>query len=209
MPYKVEIQWSDCDEIEDLVGDLWTLHSFSTRHGNFKHPENLGLGPPNEDGNLTTTNQAIRNRLKSGTAFICSCYQHSGTEWGLKGEVHQCRWDTAQNAGLLVFNGKPKEAGKDFAERELHARSWLARYTEAIGGQVYHYVVTDLDTMEVVDSCGGFLHSDFGLLLMDLVDTCGDQEIEWDLYDTGLTVEEMDDLYAKAKKGASLSELRV
>jgi hypothetical protein len=76
-------------------------------------------------------NPGLRSKLKAGLAHIVSCYAHSGEQWGLIGEVHQCQWDTVRIAGLLVWTGKPSELGRKATveQRTQMARNWLHLYS--------------------------------------------------------------------------------
>jgi len=132
--------------------DGWKLYSFSTRHINFKHPEEAGIGRDGQGLFL-----GIQSKLKAGTAFVLSYFEHGGCVWSLMGEGPQCQWDSVRVAGLLYWDGKPKDVGKDYAERRKSAIGFLEQYTEWANGECYYYVIEDADTGETLDSCGGFI----------------------------------------------------
>lgn len=130
------------------------IYSFSTRHINFRHPDEFGLheGP---DG-TTSSRLGLRRKLDVGTAFILSCYQHSGTQWSLMGEGEQCRFDAVRVAGLLFQSGKRGETREARAER---ARKFLEQYSEWCDGAVYEVELEEYDPSEeeptyVTASCG-------------------------------------------------------
>jgi hypothetical protein len=121
---------------------------------------------------------ALRRKLDTGTAFWLSRFKHSGEQWGLIGEVHQDQWDTARVAGLLLWTDKPKDLGKDYAEREQRARNFMEVYTDWCNGWCYQYAIErlqlasedvddpdeldiDLDALgrrtEDVGGCGGLI----------------------------------------------------
>lgn len=79
----------------------------------------------------------LRRKLSTGTAFWVDRYKHSGTTWGLQGEVHQDLWDTTNTAGILLWNGKAKRLGKTAEERRVAARRILELYTDWAEGSVY------------------------------------------------------------------------
>ncbi len=164
--FRIEILHDqDCESPLDF--DLaWKLYSFSNRVGpNNSNPEDLGLAPHlDEYGEPIVRNPGLRRKLAVGLAHFVSCYQHSGIQWGLRGEVHQCRWDTAQIAGLLIWEHKPGELSKDKEQRTKDARTCLAQYTAWCNGECYGFSVSEVDEdgeeIEAHDSCFGFIVAD-------------------------------------------------
>ena len=123
-------EWSDEREV----------YSFNRRHCSFKDPDDFGLtGRPPD---VTSTRFGLRKKLEAGTAFILSCYQHSGIVWSLMGEGMQDRWDTAQVAGLLFQKGK---RGESYEKRAERARDWLEVYNAWCNGEVYLVRLVQID----------------------------------------------------------------
>lgn len=149
---------NDCDGPLEWDGQ-WTLHSFSTRHSNYKDPEELGLSLEVRDGMPVIKNPGLRRKFERGLAFIVSCYQHGGIVWSIKGTGPQCRFDTAQIGGLLVWDNPPSDMGaKTPEDRRKDAESFLRTWNSWANGECYWYSIEDEDG-ETVDSCGGFIGS--------------------------------------------------
>lgn len=136
----------------------WKLVSFNSRHTSYGDPYDYLL-PPDEYGEPVPANIGIRRKLKTGTAFILSYFEHGNCVWGLKGETHNCQWDTARIAGILFWEGKSKELPKSYEEREEWARSFLKEYTEWCNGNCYYFRIEDMEE-NILDSCGGFIGDD-------------------------------------------------
>jgi hypothetical protein len=128
----------------------WVVHSFNRRHTNFEDPFEF----LKQDG--SGANIGIQRRLDCGTAFLLSCYEHGGCAWSLKGEGTQCRWDTTQYAGIMIWQGKAEDAGKTLKEREERARVAISVYTDWADGNCYYFRLEDM-AGEELDSCGGFI----------------------------------------------------
>jgi len=131
----------------------WVVHSFNKRHTNYTDPSEF----LKRDG--SGVNIGIQRKLDCGTAFLLSCYEHSGCAWSLKGEGTQCRWDTTQYAGIMIWQGKAKDAGKTVKEREERARKAISVYTDWANGTCYYFRLEDMEGEEI-DSCGGFIGDD-------------------------------------------------
>jgi len=129
--------------------DGWQLYSFSRKHINHRDPSEFN---PSEDEELT-------KKLEGGLAFFLDCYQHSGTAWSLHGEGMQCQWDTARNAGVLMWGDEESGLGpKTYAERRANANSFLETYNAWCNGAVYGFSVTDHKLMP----CGHYEDEDLG-----------------------------------------------
>ena len=149
--------------------------SFNRRHTHFEHPDEVGLGPLDEWGEPTITCVGLRRRLDKGTAFILSCYQHSGTAWSLRGEGLQCRFDAARIAGVLYLDDEAG-SGRSYEEREEIARALLADvYNPWCNGDVY--VVTTMDDGNG-DSLGGVYPCDVESTARELLGLADDAEVE-------------------------------
>jgi hypothetical protein len=142
----------DCDvERPDSTYDGWKPVSFGRRHNNYEHPDNYRLNK--------RENMGLRRKLQVGLAFWLSYYEHSLCRWSLRGEGPQCRWDSVNMAGLLIWTGMPAAMGaKTYEDRAMDARSFLEEYTEWCNGNCYWF---SLEAAEwPLDSCGGFIGTD-------------------------------------------------
>lgn len=151
-PYTVELDYDSDAECPSEWGG-WKVISFNQRHVNFEDPY-LHLGPPDAFGEPVPKTLGLRRRLATGTAFILSCYVHSGTAWSLKGEGMQCQWDTARIAGLLLWQGKVKDLSKGYADRQKSARNFLRTYNAWCNGEVYRFAITrGAEEIAEADNC--------------------------------------------------------
>jgi hypothetical protein len=116
----------------------------------------------------------LTNKYKAGTLFMLSRYEHSGVQWGLKGEVHQCRFDTTHLAGLLIYEGKLRELPKEYKARKEIARDIMKRYTQWCNGEVYSFMLTDGD--EQIDACCGWYDTDE--MLDSIISSLEGREVE-------------------------------
>lgn len=132
----------------------WKFVSFNDRHINSEDPyKYLTL----KDGEVVGANIRIARKLEVGTAFIVSCYEHSGFSYSLKGKGTQCRWDTTQNAGILLWTQSPKNMGaKTYAERQQDARNYLEVYDDWANGNCYQYRI-EYDDGKELTSRGGYI----------------------------------------------------
>ena len=169
----------DQDVENPLEYGSWKLHSFCSKHRNYKHPSELGLGELDAYGEPRIENIGLKRKLEVGTAFILSYYEHGDGCWSLRGEGPQCQFDSTQIAGLLVWEGKPKDCGwaselepdgscrrKKFETtleaRAKNARSTLEVYNEWCNGHCYQYDIKEYDEEteeegEDIDSSCGFI----------------------------------------------------
>lgn len=129
----------------------WRVISFSNRHINYEPA----------DRHLDPIPLALRNKLRAGTAFILSYYEHSGSAWSLQGEGMQCNWDTTRCAGLLIWDHKITDMGaRTPADRAKDARAFLEVYNAWANGHGHGYEIIDSDTDETLESCYGFYDCD-------------------------------------------------
>jgi hypothetical protein len=138
----------------------WKLHSFGRRHSNFKDPEELGLSYRQDfTGRPIITCPGLRRKLNCGTAFFCWYYEHGQRAWGVTGSYTaglEFRWDGRRYAGLLIYEGNPKNLEREYYARQNLAKYILREYTEWCNGNCYYYSITD-ENDEWIDSCGGFI----------------------------------------------------
>lgn len=74
------------------------------------------------------------------------------------GEVHNCSFDTARVAGILLYTGDARKL-RGVERREELARDIMKTYTQYLNEGYVGYSVTDLETEERLDSCWGFIES--------------------------------------------------
>jgi len=143
----------------------WKLYSFNSRHINFKHPDNF-IKSVNEFGEIVPVNIGLARKLAVGTAFFLSYFEHGNCVWSLKGHGPQCRWDTTQIAGILVWEHSPDDMGaKSYKDREKDAEAFLQEYTNWCNGQCFCYCIRD-EKGEAIDFCGGYIGHDYLLECM-------------------------------------------
>ena len=133
----LHIWYDDSPESPNDWG-IWRLSSFNFRHRNFIHPEGL-ITREGEGASL-----GIRRKLKVGTAFVLSYYEHGGSVWSLMGEGPQCRFDSVRVAGYLEYL-EPKYLPRGYAAREALAHNFLKVYNKWANGQVFCLAVEDED----------------------------------------------------------------
>jgi len=143
----------------------WKLYSFCTRHNSFKSPSDLGLGAL-KDGEPTIRNPGLRQKMKVGLAFFLSYFEHGNCLWFRKGTSApagvEFQWDGTRIAGLLVWEHDPSEIGaKTYEDRAKDADAFLNEYTAWSNGETYCYSITDEETGEDVDCCGGFIGTEY------------------------------------------------
>ncbi|HTU23410.1 MAG TPA: hypothetical protein VMG10_35570 [Gemmataceae bacterium] len=135
-------------ERPDSGYDGWKPISFNRRHSNFEHPDRYRLNEPENIG--------LRRRLAVGLAFWLSYYEHGLCRWSLRGEGPQCRWDSVDIAGLLLWTGKPAALGaKSHENRAQDARHFLEEYTDWCNGNCYWFSLED--DHKLLDACGGVI----------------------------------------------------
>jgi len=144
--------------------DGWKFYSFNSRHTNYRNINEFLF--PSFDEKVKGKNIGIQRKLDVGTAFLVSCYEHSGIVYSLKGEGMQCQWDTTGIAGILVWEHSPNDMGaKTYAERQEDARKFLEVYNSWCNGQCFGYTIEKMEKCptcneekgELIDSCGGFI----------------------------------------------------
>ena len=150
MTRKVIVQFDDHADSEEAVGDLFRLVSFGRRHVNHASPDSVGYGP---DGTPTL---GLRAKLRAGTAFECSYYEHGACVWSLRGEGPACRFDSVGLAGLLILSDEGKKALRGLDARRAAAESFLRRYTAWCNGEVFFLQLQDEDG-DILDSVGGIV----------------------------------------------------
>lgn len=144
----------------------WRLYSFSRCHASYSDPDNF------------TDHEA---KIEAGVAFILSYYEHSGCVWSLRGEGPQCRWDSVDTAGILVWEGDADDLAPDYATRRAYAAGFLTTYTAWCNGDGYGYSIDEEVTHPcghvtregTADSCWGFYGPDTDCLIDAIRDDVG------------------------------------
>jgi len=153
---------NDPDVENPCENDQFKIYSFCTRHSNFTHPSELNLGALDSSGQPTISNIGLRRKLEAGTAFILSYYEHGLGCWSLQGEGNNCQWDSTRIAGLMVWEGKATDIGKNRNDRAKAARSFLEVYNDWCNGNTYAYDIKEYDEEndeegEDISSCCGYI----------------------------------------------------
>ena len=146
---------SDAESPLEYADEL-KMYSFHRRNGN-AHPDDFFTHINSHGYESDGPSIGLRRKLQCGTAVILSCYEHSGVSWSLQGEGMRCMFDTADVAGIMIWEGKPKDIGKSYDERMNFFRSVLSEYNEWTNGEVYWYSIDDA-TGNIDDSCGGMYY---------------------------------------------------
>ena len=140
--------------------DGWKLYSFSTKHVNFKHPDEFGIRR-----NGSSDKIGFRRKLEVGTAFVLGYFEHGSSCWfhadecpaGTEGDF---RWDGVSVAGVLVWEQPVNDLGpKSYDDRKADARKFVESYTSWANGECYGYTLED-ESGELIDSCFGFLDAE-------------------------------------------------
>lgn len=146
----------------------WTLYSFSNRHVNYKHPDEIM-----PDGKIPI---GLRRKLDVGLAFFLDYFEHGQCVWSLAGDGPQCQWDTERRAGILIWEHSPKEMGaKDRESRAKDARDFLETYTAWCNGECYGWSIEDEDG-EHIDSCWGYYGNDTDYMFQCIEDAWRDTD---------------------------------
>jgi len=140
--------------------DGWKVYSFNQRHASFKHPDELGVGPLDEHDQPTITDPGLRSKLKAGTAFFLSYFEHTLCAWMLMGGPYkggvEFQWDGRRVAGLMKWEQDLSNLGpKKYEDRKKDAARFIDTYSEWCNGSVYLVHLTkdseDEDDDEGVD----------------------------------------------------------
>jgi len=143
----------DCENPLEEWDGQWALYSFHRDHSS----TGSDLDKWVEDDKPTI---ALRKKLSVGLAFVLDYYEHGGFMWSLAGSGPQCQFDTANGAGILVWENKPSDMGaKDFLSRRKDAQSALDTYNAWGNGQCYGFSI-ETDEGEHLDSCFGHIGPD-------------------------------------------------
>lgn len=135
----------------------WKVASFSRRHTAYQDPGRW-FEPDGQPANV-----GIRRKLDAGTAFRLAYYEHGLCRWSLSGEGPRCNFDTVDCAGVVYYDGDPKDLPAGYEAREKDARAFLERYTDWCNGAGIGYcieLIDDLNDVIVSESCWGFYDSD-------------------------------------------------
>jgi len=157
--------------------DGWKVYSFNRRHANYKSPNDF------EDS------EELREKLEAGLAFKLSYFEHGQCAWSLQGEGYECRWDSVDFAGLIIWETDSDDLGpKTYEDREKDARSFIEHYTQWCNGSCFWYSAVRMDDcskcgqeeeIEDLDSCGGFIGHEYMFEhIQEMVDMAG-QTIEF------------------------------
>lgn len=161
---SITIDYDSDVECPTEWGCEWSLYSFCRKHGNFKQPYSFITW--DNERNVVGSNIGMRRKLNVGTAFLLSYFEHGQCVWSLKGEGPQCQWDTAQVAGILIWEHPVKELGpKTYTGRVKDARIFLDTYTKWCNGDCYYYCIEDAEE-NCVDSCGGYIGTEYMIRML-------------------------------------------
>lgn len=182
---------NDPDTSSPSENDLsWKIVTFGNKLITDGNPEEYCSGL-DESGEPIPATLAIRNKLKAGSAFWLSYFEHGNSVYSIMGTGPQCRWDNVRVAGIVLFEHNPNEIGpkvktsaERYAIRQADCASFLAEYTQWANGECYWYRV-ECEEADFEDSCGGFIGSDYCLEEVA-------SSLVWFSKEWGLTFEDLD-----------------
>lgn len=135
----------------------WTLYSFNSRHTHYEDPGVFF----NETKTGYVPKIGIQSKLRAGTAFILSYYEHGNCVWSRQGTGPQCQWDNVPTGGILLWEHKLSDMGaKTPADRAKDADGFLKEYTAWSNGEAFGYSI-DTGDGEGIDSYWGFYDTDY------------------------------------------------
>ena len=141
--------------------------------GNQKH---FGDSHTTEIGNVesreefkTVILERLKRKLKLAYIMPVNMYKHSGVSLSTSDEYpYNCKWDSGTIGFITVSKEKIRNeynikrvTKKRIKQVEEIALSELSTLNSWLNNEVYHFEVTDNDTDDVIDSCGGFIGLDF------------------------------------------------
>lgn len=156
---------SDAESPNEWGG--WRLYSFSNRHRSHKDREEFF-----PDGKPTI---GLRSKLRHNLAFVLDYYEHGNCTWSRSGHGPQCQWDNSRGAGILVFEGQPRDIKPE--KRIESADGFLEIYTDWCNGTCYWINVKtdDGDLDENTDTIG---YDDLDDIINDMISGRGvDEEV--------------------------------
>lgn len=121
--------------------------------------------------------EEVERQLEDGELFLLSVYRHGAETWSLMGEGTQCRFDTANGAGVIELGDVGENVS--YEDRERIARAVLNEWNEWCNGEVY--VVSPLDpiTKEPISDfpVGGVYASALQDFILNEVLPCYDEDV--------------------------------
>ena len=177
--YRITLGYDpDAENPGEEDGSLFRPASFSTRHSNFVHPDDID---PAE------------------VLYPLSYYEHGLCQWGLGTSAVMGGYrsfDSVANAGVLLRGRYLEDDPGQWdrmteTERTDAAKSFLEEYTDWCNGSVYWFDIVQTDVViealcvgarigeQELDSCGGIIgDTHLAYCLSETVDLEADQ-IEW------------------------------
>lgn len=115
--------------------------------------------------NWDEAEKGIKRKYDAAIILPLFLYDHSGITMNTTG--FSCPWDSGRVGFIIISKDKlrkeysVKRIGKKLVERVTgYLKSEVETYDMYLTGECYRFEVTDLDDNHI-DSCGGFLGSDF------------------------------------------------
>jgi hypothetical protein len=126
---------TDCIFQEDPTSEGgYAVYSFNRKHRSFKSPDEVGLGPRDDAGNVTVEDEDLKAKFEAGLAYILSYSEHGLCRWSIGEGVSD--WDSTAVAGVMVLDSDYIEH-MDAAERRARAELLAEEYTAWSNGEVY------------------------------------------------------------------------
>lgn len=154
----IRIVYDDSPECPMEWDGQWTLISFNRNSIHYQFPE---LFIKVKGSEVSPANIGLVSKFRAGLAYFLDYYEHGLCKYSLHNEGMQCRWDTSNFAGILIWKNKPGDMGaKTQEERAKDARGFLETYNNWMNGCVYGYQIMD-NELNHLDSCYGFYETDY------------------------------------------------
>ncbi len=134
------VQHADCRTNPPSLGGRVSVYSFNPHHDYYKDPGDFGLFI--KQGEVTSSNPGIRQRLATRTAFPLSCCEHCGGYWWHYSErCHYCDRSCATPGHGILF--VKRERGEHPESRFWLVREYLKQLNEWCHGSGYEVFLED------------------------------------------------------------------
>lgn len=157
---RLRVEYDTCTDDPLADDEFVTLDLFEDRHSRGIDRESI----LDDYGNVKLS---LRQKLRFGTAFVVSKYEHGGVSYWIYGQggCHQNdMWDTTSEAGILYLNLSRRDRRsrhyKTYESRLAAAKSVMETYTAWCNGDTYSCDLTT-DDEESIDGCGGLIGHDY------------------------------------------------
>lgn len=106
----------------------WAFYSLNRREGGRQTALKFFRRDPQKDGDYDALKSNYRKKAESGHLFFVSAYIHGGTEYGLEGNVTQCRSDSVYYAGILFLQDAREFRLGNYDAYKESAKNYIKSY---------------------------------------------------------------------------------